>query len=165
MPKIPRISRHQYVLIAKPVPPFYSIKEKLWQSAPSWVSFESVVCNQQWEKLMQHLGLLWIDYQGAVEIILWFFAFTLMCFLLRGTRLNRKAMKEKFWRDFTNQKVISLLQWCVMICLKALSWRHARKNQKLSQTVEVPVCNQHKRFQCKGCKLSSQQEENPPCNR
>lgn len=82
---------------------------------------------------------------------------------LRGTRLNRKAMKVKFWRDFTNQKVISLPQWCVMICLKVLSWRSARKDQKQSRTVEVPVCSQQEWFQCRCYTLSSEQEENPTC--
>lgn len=55
---------------------------------------------------MQDLGL-WVDCQGALEIMV-------LCsytgiFSWRDTRLNRKAMMEKFGRVFTNQKVISLL--------------------------------------------------------
>lgn len=113
------------------------MKGKLWQSAPPEMHSESVICNEQhWEDLMQDLGL-WFNCQVLWK--LWFFALTLVSF--HGEILNRKAMIEKFWRDFTNQKVISLVRRCVMILLKEAGWRCARKNQKLEQTLEIGVVN------------------------
>lgn len=71
-------------------------------------------------------------------------------------------MVEKFARVFRNQKVIPLLMCHDLF--KSSKLEICKEKSKAGADFG-DSCGQHKWLQNEGCKLSSEHEENPMCNR